>query len=573
MQTSKNLFWLLLVLTAPLLAQQSPQTHLLDFLDPDDLTIIRAEDYNWQPGDTLCIPAGTYAGIRFYDLQGTAEQPIYIQNCGGRVELIEAQHSAVEFQRCSYVRFTGSGEENSLYGIEIRALKQGAQGVNITNMSTHIEVDHIEIAEAGFAGIMAKTDPICSMPEAWRSAGYVMENIQLHDNNIHHTLGEGIYVGYTGSTVWTSNRACDGEVIYGHWLRDVSVYNNLINFTGLDAIQLNLVQEGGLIYNNRIHNFGLNESTFQDYAMSLGAGSYEVFNNEIINDQVDRGKGIQVISATQGLAIYNNLLVRPQGHGIFLHMRAPFDNPEGYFIAQNTIVEPRESGIHYNSTITEGPDDLIGQQQNQSPLWLINNLVISPGNRYELGNTWKGEQESYFDFNNRSTRDAVAYFQRTNVLTRRPDTLHLRDVSRDDFRLMDGRSPLLNSGTDLSDWGILFDLEDQARPFGSGYDIGAYEGQVIPVEEAIEIDAPVVETNRVFRFWPNPAKERIYISEQSSGLEELRLIMPDGRVAMEEKTPQVDQGIDLPELPTGLYFLELRWTDGRSQVARILLED
>lgn len=572
MKTQALFLWLLLLLT-PALAQNTSHQYSLDFLESDTHNIIRAQDYPWQAGDTLCIPAGTYAGIRFYDLQGTVEQPIVIMNCGGPVELVESQHSALEFQRSAHVRFTGSGVESLLYGIEIKALKDGAQGINITNLSTDIELDHLEIAEAGFAGIMAKTDPVCSLPEGWRSAGYVMRNIRIHDNNIHHTLGEGIYIGYTGSTVWNSNRACGGEVIYGHWSEGIEVYDNLISYTGLDAIQLNLVQEGGVIYNNRIHNFGLNESTFQDYAMSLGAGDYEVFNNEIINNRADRGRGIQVISATSGLSIYNNLLVRPRGHGIFLHMRAPFDSPEGYFIAQNTVVEPAESGIHFNSTITEGPEHLIGQQQDQAPLWLINNLVISPGNRFEMDNTWKGEQESYFDFNNRSTRDALEQFQQTNLLTRRPDTLYLRDASRDDYRLMDGRSPLLNTGTDLTDWGVLFDIEDKARPFGEGYDIGAYEGQVVPVIETPP--TPVVEPAQqaVFRFWPNPAKERIFISTQTASLQKLRLITPDGRVAMEEVHPQADQGINLPKLPQGLYFLELKWEDGRSQVARLLLED
>ena len=549
------------------------QKHVLEMLHPDELTILRAEDYPWQAGDTLCIPAGRYGGIRFYDLKGTAERPIVIKNCGGQVQIVEHQHSAIEFQRCEYIRFTGSGDENYLFGIEIRSTREGAQGVNITNLSSDIELDHLEVAEAGFAGIMAKTDPVCTLPEGWRRAGYEMKNIVVHDNKIQRTRGEGIYIGYTGSTTWNTNRACEGQPIYGHWLSGVEVYNNLISYTGLDAIQVNLVREQGRIYNNRIQLYGLNESIFQDYAMSLGAGQYEVFNNEIINDQLDRGKGIQVISGHSGLAIYNNLIVRPQSHALFLHMRSPFEGDEGYFIAQNTLVEPRESGIHYNSTITEGPNELIGEQQDHIPVRILNNLILSPGNRFELSNTWKGAQENFVDYNNRSTRDAQRVYQHTNVLSRRADTLYLGDPSRDDFRLMDGRSPLLNRGTDLSAWGIVHDLEDQARPFGNGFDIGAYEGQVIAVEEDPVVTAEPPVSKGTFRFWPNPAKERIYLSEDTFSLSRLRLIQPDGKIVLVEQNPLPGQGIELPSLPHGLYFLEMHWPDGKKQVARLLLED
>lgn len=549
------------------------EEYVLDMLHSDEITIIRAEEYPWQAGDTLCIPAGRYGGIRFYDLKGTAELPIVIKNCGGLVQIVENQHSAIEFQRCEHIRLTGSGDANRLFGLEIRSTREGAQGVNITNLSSDIELDHLEIAEAGFAGIMAKTDPVCSLPQGWRSTGYEMKNILIHDNKIERTRGEGIYIGYTGSTRWNTNRACEGQAIYGHWLSGVEVYNNLISYTGLDAIQLNLVRDNGKIYNNRIQLYGLNELTFQDYAMSLGAGKYEVFNNQIINDQVDRGKGIQVISGSSGLAIYNNLIVRPQSHAIFLHMRSPFNGDEGYLIAQNTLVEPRESGVHYNSTITEGPEEFIGDQQDQIPVRLINNLILSPGNRFELSNTWKSSRENFFDYNNRSTRDAQQVYNRTNVLSRRADTLYLRDPARDDFRLMDGRSPLLNKGTDLSVWGIVYDMEGQPRPFGERFDIGAYEGQVIPVVEDPVVATETPVSKGIFRFWPNPAKERIYLSEDTSSVSRVRLIQPDGKVVLVEQNPLPGQGIELPSLPHGLYFLEMQWPDGQHQVARLLLED
>lgn len=103
----------------------------LDNLKTTSLNLIWGNNLNYSPGDTICIPAGTYRGIRFYDLVGTETQPITIKNCGGQVTFNEVQYSAVSFQRSQYIHFTGTGDSSTPYGFYIGDTCGGSAGVYV----------------------------------------------------------------------------------------------------------------------------------------------------------------------------------------------------------------------------------------------------------------------------------------------------------------------------------------------------------------------------------------------------------------------------------------------------------
>ena len=64
-----------------------------------------------------------------------------------------------------------------------------------------------------------------------------------HDNYIHHTGGEGVYVGYTGWYKVSSNKTCNpDEEVFGNLLENVNIHHNNFDSTGWDAIQVNLVE-------------------------------------------------------------------------------------------------------------------------------------------------------------------------------------------------------------------------------------------------------------------------------------------------------------------------------------------
>ncbi|SFU74898.1 Por secretion system C-terminal sorting domain-containing protein [Pustulibacterium marinum] len=468
----------LTLFTFNLQAQSCDCDYTLSSEDLDSATINVIWGSEIEAGSKICVPAGVYAAIRFYDLIGTPENRITIVNCGGQVEFSAPSYSAISLQRSSNVVLTGTGDSSIDYGFKISYTNSGAAGLYLENFTTDVEIDHVEITNTGFAGIMGKTDPVCSKPETWRSAGFVMKNINIHDNYIHDVGGEGIYLGFTGGYKVDSNRTCDGTPVFGHWLEDITIEDNIIDYTGLDGIQVNLARSNCKIMNNIVDHYAQNQQTFQDFAMSIGGGIYEIYNNRMYNSGTLKGKGIQLISAQSGTKVYNNVIEDNTFHGMFIHQRHEFDDTsEGYKIYNNTIIRPENSGIHYNTTITSSENgSLIGTRQDAVPTYLMNNFILDPGNDFEGGNTWKQNNESYLDFNNKSTRDAMLAYTLTNYMTRDTTGLELlADNSLNHYAITSSTSLLVDAGTDVATFGLIEDIRGVERPQGYGYDIGAFE--------------------------------------------------------------------------------------------------
>lgn len=536
----------------------------LNGLSSSSVNLIFGNTLGYSPGDTICIPAGNYAGLRFYDLVGTATQPVTLVNCGGKVVLNESTYPGISFQRSSNVHITGSGDTSMDYGIEVAGTGTHAVGIYVENLSTDIEIDQIEVSSAGFAGIMAKTDPYCGNPATWRSNGFVLKNLNIHHNFIHDTGGEGIYIGFTGGYKVLSKRQCDGVNIFGHWLENVDVHHNIVENTGWDAIQLNLVRENGKIRDNYIYNYGLANAYYQNFAMSIGGGVYEVYNNFILNGPQKLGQGIQLISGESGTKIYNNVLIEPKFHGMFLHNRHEFDDiNEGYYIANNTIIKPERAGVCYNTVITETniPSKLYSTQ-DEVPSYFVNNLVVDPGYDFENGNTWKQDQESYFDFNNRSTRDSLLLNIYSNIMTRDMDTLGLADIANNDYSPASNLSDLYDAGSNVSTWGITVDLNNDARPSGNTYDIGAYEYR-LPQEAFLTAKLPTffsdekaVLTTESTIFYPNPTDTSFRLENPEYKNPLLQIISMNGRI-LYQGIHNMKDAFNVEGYAPGLYFIKL----------------
>ncbi|MGX1928614.1 T9SS type A sorting domain-containing protein [Flagellimonas sp. 2504JD4-2] len=547
-------------------------------LSATSLNLVWASQTTYSPGDTICIPAGNYAGIRFYDFEGTASQPLIIKNCGGKVVLTESVYTGISFKKSKFIRLTGTGDSSHTYGIEIAGTGSHAAGVNVENFSTDIEIDHIEISSAGFAGIMAKTDPYCNDPDTWRANGFVLENLDIHHNYIHNTGGEGIYVGFTGGYKINSNRSCNGTKIFGHWLENVDIHHNIIENVDWDGIQLNLVRENGKIRDNYISNYGVDNVYYQDFAMSIGGGIFEVYNNTMINGSSGNGQGIQFISAESGTKIYNNVIVRPDFHGIFMHNRHEFDDTtEGYYILNNTIVEPGNSGTFYNTKITETNDPTkLYTSQDEVPSYFVNNLIVDPGNDYEGGNTWKQNHESYFDFNDRSARDSLLSNIYSNIMTRQMDTLGLTDILNDDYSPSSQTSDVVDAGSDVSSWGVSFDAENETRPSGTTFDIGAYEYQVsggTPLRVRIPDEPELIdELPKKFKatvFYPNPTRSAFYLNNQEMKNPTIQIINLDGKVMYEGKY-RMGTPFNVEGYRAGLYFIKVI-SEEKSETHRLII--
>ena len=143
-----------------------------------------------KPGAVVCLKGGaTYKNITFKNIRGTAANPIIIKNCGGTVTFnATGTFYGIKTQLSSHFRITGG--TGSTYGIKVIG---GQHSVTLEYLTTNVEFDHVEVAKSGFSGIMAKTDPSCD--NATIRGNFVMYDVKIHDNYVHDTGGEGMYLG------------------------------------------------------------------------------------------------------------------------------------------------------------------------------------------------------------------------------------------------------------------------------------------------------------------------------------------------------------------------------------------
>ena len=529
-------------------AQSCNCDHTINGLSTTAVNQVYNTSYNYSPGDTFCIMSDTLAGLRFVGFEGTIDSPLVIINCGGQVVVKENMYSGIELKLCKYIELSGSGVPGLEYGFNVIQTGNGLMGVGLSAFDTDIEVHHIDIENTGFAGIMAKTDPDCNDSSTWRSSGYVFRNLHVHHNYIHNTGGEGMYIGYTGGYKVISNKVCNGNYVFGHWFEGVNIHHNILENTGWDGIQVSLARQDCKIHHNTFTDWGTANVTWQNFMMSLGGGVYEIYNNFGYNTPGNPGIGLQLISGQSGSIFYNNVIINPGGHAMFLHSRHEFDDASsGYYVLNNTIINPAGSGVFYNPRITQSLDsNLIFFDQDDVPFICRNNLIANPGSDYGSGPIWKDEAECFYDFNAKNTRDSQLVNIHHNISTRDLDTIGITDSLNNDYSPLDLNSALYNTGFDVSVFNVNTDINDVLRPQGLFYDIGAWE--FMTMSNTIftqEEELPVV--------YPNPFEDYIFI-DKSGRYQKVELIDLLGQIVYTGNAI-VNNRIDLSHLVPGVYLL------------------
>lgn len=426
---------------------------------------------NVRAGQTVCIAAGNYDLLRFRNFVGSASQPIIFKNCGGRVRVgHNMTYSAIDFQACRYFRVTGSGDARFEYGFVVDSCGV-ASAVSVGALSSDCEVDHLEIAKAGFAGIMVKTDPDCNSA-TWRS-NFTMQNVDIHDNFIHDVGGEGLYVGNsffgTGMT-----RVCNGDtvVVYPHNITNLKIHHNKILRSGAEGLQLGCAPDAQ-VYDNEMEDTGISPfAAFQNNGLQIGGGAGgNCYNNVIKNP---RGSGLIMIGHLGDNRIYNNLIINAGGDGIFA------DDRLGSLT--NTYCD------FFNNTIVNAGRDAMRLYNQNNDIIVANNAMVkganSTGGFLTFQQNTTATQISNLNFNNIQS----AGFQ---------DTIHFRPNQN---------SPLVNSGTDLTRYGITKDREGKRRPWGNAFDVGASEY----TPSVVSSDEYLLQTIKM-NVYPNPVTDDLTI--------------------------------------------------------------
>lgn len=304
--------------------------------------ILKGDSIGVKPGQKVCLAAGFYMQIRFLNMHGEPGNPVTIQNCGGQVEIGDGitygRWWAVDLAYSSYVRLTGSGTPGIRYGIKLG--KSGDSSLKI-GASTDTEIDHLEIANSNFAGILAKTDYRGTVPPDAPE----MNNVNIHDNYIHDTRGEGMYIGETTTP--------------GQDFRHLEIWNNIVARTGFDLLQVANAIEDVKVHHNVLYKSGLRNVQYQNKGLQIGEKSVgQYYNNFVIGS----ASNSMIVMGMGDIDIYNNYFQGAGDPGFFVDNRKITLPGAPINIRGNYLMEVRETAPFFNIFNEVNPVSVTGNR-------------------------------------------------------------------------------------------------------------------------------------------------------------------------------------------------------------------
>jgi hypothetical protein len=411
------------------------------YVVPANVTLVDGKILGIKPGDMICLSASVkYTNtLTFKNIVGTADKPVIITNCGGTVNLtVSGRPFNVKFSASKFFRFTG-GNTNNVYGIRMSG--STSNGLVLCELSTNFTVDHVEIFNVGFAGIMAKTDPTCD--NATIRGNFTMRDVVISHNYVHDTGGEGLYVGhsfYEGYTISCGTRL-------PHIIENIRIHDNRVKNAGWDGIQLCSAPVGAQVYNNTVEDFGRANKADQNYGILLGGGT----GGSCYNNFIKGGTGTSLTAFGIGdNLLHNNIIVNSAKVGIFVDERTTLVG-QGYRIINNTIINPKGEGMRIYAERV--PKNIV-----------INNIIVNPGSFSTYGTV------SYVMTLNKMTNTEIA----NNYTTRNIGDVKFVNPGAFNYRLTSA-SPTINKGKSISTYNIATDFYNATRLKGTAYDIGASE--------------------------------------------------------------------------------------------------
>jgi hypothetical protein len=524
----------------------SPEVLMIDGSDPLYKDLVA--------GDTLSIATGNRDYLLLRNIRGVAGKPIVIINSGGQVTIDTDHYFGISIQNCQFIKFTGAGDPASKYGFQVTRVANGS-GMGIGYKSSDFEIDHVSIENCPIGGIYAKTDPDCELT-AVRGA-FTQYNTIIHDCYIAHVGNEGLYIGSTKYLGQTVN--CNGKdtLLLPSLLDGVKVYNNIIEYSGWDGIQVSSASKDCQIYNNTVLFDSQDEHANQMSGIIIGGGSKcDCYNNFIANG---KGDGIE-IHGLGGTRVFNNIIVNAgvdyfaddfsgpkMKYGIYVtDVSVQYDS--SFYILHNDIINPKSDGIRFSSI--KSKNNLIAS-----------NVIINPGNfdLYENGNTHFKGKDSYLMFPNSDSNVIV----KNNFLSRNiadAGFISLIYEKASDFKLSAG-SVLINSAD--PDGKVAFDFIGQPRPVGLIADVGAWEYNLFSTNSF-----DFMQSRSKIKILGNPVNDFLTIGFQDESIQQISLEIynSNGQLILHFGNSEIlieNQVIrsNVSSLSSGLYFFRLNFGD------------
>lgn len=493
-----------------------------------------------QPGDTVFLKAGERNKLLIRNVNGDSAHAVIFINRGGAVVISTNDYYGVSINNCRFIRFTGNGNSNIFYGIQIKRVATGC-GIGMGNMSSDVELDHISIENCSTAGIYAKTDPDCSL-KATRN-NFTQYNTSIHDNYIAHAGNEGLYIGssyYAGMSL-----TCAGKdtVVLPPVLNGVQVYNNIVQYTGWDGIQVSSAPLHCRVYNNTITFDSQAETDNQMAGILLGGGSKCDCNNNSIKN--GKGDGIEN-HGLGGSRLFNNVIVNA---GRTYLPNDAMRMKHGIFISDVSVLADSSFSIFFNDIINPKSDGIRFQSIKSRKSIIASNLIVNPGNYtlYATGTTSFKAADAYVMLPNK-TADVLL---KNNFFT-----LSLNEAGVDTavYAPLPGSALINKASAELV---TTFDFVNNRRPVGSLYDIGAmeYYGGADTLLHTFTTKASL---------YPNPAQDVLrvkYLLLQNTPVI-FSVYTVTGTPVMQITKPVV-AGIqqlefNVQQLPAGVYFFSIQ---------------
>lgn len=436
------------------------------------VSMLNNDTVGLKPGDTLCVTAGTRQFLTLLNFHGNADSTLVVTNCGGTVTVNSTNtiyyQQGINIKNCRFLQFTGTGHVGSTYGFQVLNTNIGS-GIDVRDGSTNIELDHLEIANTHFAGIIIKDDPKCNGD--YSRSNFLMRDIQVHHNYIHNTDGEGIYIGVTAYDAFAKDCSGDGIVdtfLLGHEIIGVDVHHNKLDSIGREGIQVFSALRDVDLHHNTICHYSIKKEPAHGSAIQLGNGS----SGNIYNNMIKKGFGSGIhVSADSTVLIYNNIVdeagmycdlqnnpqLEHKAFGIHL-WESRIRNTGFYFgVFNNTIIRAKNHGIKQYG----------GSSSNTHTAIIHNNVILKPGLQGILPSGLLAPMS--FDSQN-NVSESHNYFDSSMLKA------GFISTAQGDFRLRN-TSFLINQGKDLTAYGIDKDFADSTRPHNGAYDLGAHEHQ------------------------------------------------------------------------------------------------
>lgn len=276
-------------------------------------------------GDTIYIQGGTFTGgVELGDFGGSPGCPIVIAAKDEPVVITNGgffRFGARDSNMVSYVKIDGTTLRGAgyPYGFVSSHATFNSDGLTI-NLIHHAEITGVSIRKKNVGILLKKASAIYPFTHYDK---FIIRNVKIYDNYIRDIEGEGMYIGHTSP----SNTDPGNSSIYGPPARmdSFEIYNNIVDSTGWDGIQISNATNYLKVYNNFVHRTGQSNIGGQQHSIIIGSNinAPQVYKNTIIT-----GTGGFGVFSYGSANIYDNVV-----YGV-----ASTGGEEGLYIQQNPVL-------------------------------------------------------------------------------------------------------------------------------------------------------------------------------------------------------------------------------------------